>query len=328
MAAVAFFLIWSNIFPALGVLNRVTLWHTETTFEGLPTSLSITLADLGLALFYLGGALVLAKRLPALLNIILAEHFYVAPASRYTASTLISYGIVSTGFLLALATIGIQWSQLQWLVAALGVGIGFGLQEIVANFISGLIILFERPIRVGDIVTVGDTDGVVTKIRIRATTIRNFDRKELQVPNKEFINGRLLNWSLSDQVMRVVIPVGVAYGTDVEKAHALMREAAEEHPLVLKDPKPQLIFEAFGDDALTLVLRAFIEDIDKLPAIITDLHKAINSKFQEAGISIAFPQRDMHLDTREPLRVRLERPAMASPSPATDAAGSPSAQSG
>jgi potassium efflux system protein len=108
-----------------------------------------------------------------------------------------------------LNTIGAQWSQLQWLVAALGVGIGFGLQEIVTNFISGLIILFDRPVRVGDIVTVGDTDGVVTKIRIRATTIRNWDRKELLVPNKEFITGRLLNWSLSDQMTRVVIIVGV-----------------------------------------------------------------------------------------------------------------------
>ncbi len=180
-------------------------------------------------------------------------------------------------------------------------GIGFGLQEIVANFISGLIILFERPIRIGDRVTVGNTDGVVTRIRIRATTIRGDDRKELLVPNKEFITGRLLNWSLSDQVTRVMVTVGVAYGTDVEQAHALMREAAHEHAHVLDDP-----FEGFGDNSLTLILRAFIDSPDHRLATVTHLHKAIYAKFEQAGISIAFPQRDLHLDTREPLRVAIE----------------------
>jgi potassium efflux system protein len=185
------------------------------------------------------------------------------------------------------------------------VGIGFGLQEIVANFISGLIILFERPIRVGDVVTVGDTDGVVTKIRIRATTIRNGDRKELLVPNKEFITSRLLNWSLSDKVTRVMVTAGVAYGTDVERAHALLREAAEAHERVLADPKPVLSLAGFGDNSPTLILRAFIDDLDYRLATISDLHKAINRKFEQAGIVIAFPQRDLHLDTREPLRVRV-----------------------
>jgi len=219
---------------------------------------------------------------------------------------LSTYGIVVIGVLLFFNTIGAQWSQLQWLVAALGVGIGFGLQEIVANFISGLIILFERPIRVGDIVTVGDTDGVVTKIRIRATTIRNYDRKELLVPNKEFITGRLLNWSLSDQVTRIVIVVGVAYGTDVDKAHELMKEAAEENEQVLDDPHPIVSFEGFGDNSLTLLLRAFIDDLDYRVQTVTALHKAINRKFEDAGISIAFPQRDLHLDAKAPLRVSIE----------------------
>ena len=136
-----------------------------------------------------------------------------------------SYVIVGTGIVAALATLGLKWSQLQWLVAALGVGIGFGLQEIIANFISGLIILFERPIRVGDVVTVGDKDGTVTKIRIRATTILDFDGKELLVPNKEFITGRLLNWTLSDSNVRLVIPVGIAYGSDVEEALRILGES-------------------------------------------------------------------------------------------------------
>jgi potassium-dependent mechanosensitive channel len=313
IAAIGFYLIWSRVFPALGILDEVTLWHRTVTQNGGQQSLPITLADLGMALLYLIITAVLARRLPALLNMILARRLEIASASRYTITTLTNYVIIAIGTVLALNTIGAQWSQLQWLVAALGVGIGFGLQEIVANFVSGLIILFERPIRVGDIVTVGDTDGVVTKIRIRATTIRNWDRKELVVPNKEFITGRLLNWSLSDQVTRLMVTVGVAYGTDVEKAHALMREAAEEHARVLDEPKPILTFEGFGDNSLTLVLRAYIDDLDHRLATITDLHKAIYRKFRQAGISIAFPQRDLHLDTREPLRIKLDDANPSSP---------------
>jgi potassium efflux system protein len=305
-AALGFYLIWSPVFPALGILDEVTLWHFTTTVDGEQRSLPITLADLGLASLYLIGMVVLAKRLPALLNMILAHRLQVTAGSRYTITTLTTYGIIAIGTVLALNTIGAQWSQVQWLVAALGVGIGFGLQEIVANFISGLIILFERPIRIGDRVTVGNTDGVVTRIRIRATTIRGDDRKELLVPNKEFITGRLLNWSLSDQVTRVMVTVGVAYGTDVEQAHALMREAAHEHAHVLDDPKPVLSFEGFGDNSLTLILRAFIDSPDHRLATVTHLHKAIYAKFEQAGISIAFPQRDLHLDTREPLRVAIE----------------------
>ena len=306
IALLGLYLIWSAVFPALGILDEVTLWHQTTTLNGEERLLPITLSDLGLALIYLIAMTVLAKRLPALLDMILAQSLHVASGNRYTITTLTTYAIIAIGTVLALNTIGAQWSQLQWLVAALGVGIGFGLQEIVANFISGLIILFERPIRIGDIVTVGDTDGVVTKIRIRATTIRNWDRKELLVPNKEFITGRLLNWSLSDHVTRLMVVVGVAYGTDVERAHALMREAAQEHPLVLKDPKPVLTFEGLGDSSLTLILRAFIDDLDYRLATITDLHKAIYRKFQQEGICVAFQQRDLHLDSSEPLRVSIE----------------------
>jgi potassium efflux system protein len=230
----------------------------------------------------------------------------MSSGNRYTATTLTRYAIVAVGLWLVLSTLGVRWSQFQWLVAALGVGIGFGLQEIVANFISGLIMLFERPVRVGDIVTVGETDGVVTRIRIRATTIRGWDRKELLVPNKEFVTGRLLNWTLSDQVTRIMVVVGVAYGTDVDRALALMREAAEENERVLHEPGPLLTFEGFGDNALNLILRAYVGSIDHRLATITALHKAINDKFEEAGIVIALPQRDLHLDAAAPLRVQIE----------------------
>jgi len=202
-------------------------------------------------------------------------------------------------------TLGTDWSELQWLVAALGVGIGFGLQEIVANFISGIIVLFERPIRIGDVITVGDTDGVVTRIRSRATTIRNWDGKELLVPNKEFITGRLLNWSLSDQTTRVILSIGIAYGSDVRRAMQLLEEAARENENVLDDPPPSVIFEAFGDNSLAMALRCFVDSADLRYPTISALNVAINDKLEAAGIVVAFPQRDLHLDTTRPLQVEL-----------------------
>ncbi|HSO82105.1 mechanosensitive ion channel domain-containing protein [Thiocapsa sp.] len=313
LALVGLYAIWSPVFPALGILDEVTLWHTTGILDGEETALPVTLADLGLALVYLVAIGALAKRLPAMLEIILSERLHMTSSSRYTVTTLTNYLVVALGIVLALDAAGAQWSQLQWLVAAVGLGIGFGLQEIVANFVSGLIILFERPVRVGDVITVDGTDGVVTKIRIRATTIRGYDRKELLVPNKELITGRLLNWSLSDPVTRIMILVGVAYDTDVDLAHALMLEAAQENPRVLANPKPAMNLEGFGDNALTLSLRAYIEDIENRVAITSELNMAINRKFRDAGIAIAYPQRDLHLDTRGPLRVRLEEDGPTQP---------------
>jgi potassium-dependent mechanosensitive channel len=317
LALGALYAIWSPVFPALGVFDEVTLWHTTGSVDGEETALPVTLADLGLALLYMVAIVALVARLPSMLDVILAERLRMSSSSRYTLMTLTTYVIVAVGLVLALNRLGAQWSQLQWLVAALGVGIGFGLQEIVANFVSGVIILFERPVRVGDVVSIGGTDGVVTKIRIRATTIRGYDRKELLVPNKELITGRLLNWSLSDSVTRIMIAVGVAYDTDVDKAHALMQEAAAENPRVLATPKPSINFEGFGDNALTLTLRAYIDDIEQRLAINSELHKAINRKFREAGIVIAYPQRDLHLSTDGPLRVILDDSGQANPGDAS-----------
>ena len=184
-------------------------------------------------------------------------------------------------------------------------GIGFGLQEIVANFICGIILLFERPIRLGDVVTIGDTDGVVTKIQIRSTTIRNWDGKELLVPNKEFITGRLLNWTLSDPTTRIVIPIGIAYGSDVAQAIKLIQEAATEHQRVLDEPPTMVSFEGFGESSLTIVLRCFVGSMDYWRQTTSELHQSINNKLEAAGIVISFPQRDIHLNTSQPLDVRI-----------------------
>ena len=306
-ATVGLWFIWSGELPAFGLLNDVSLWHHVAVVSGQEQQVPITLADLGLAILIAVVTVVVAKSLPALLEIVLLQRLDVSAGSRYAVSNLSTYLIAAVGGLLAFNALGASWSQVQWLVAALSVGIGFGLQEIVANFISGLIILFERPIRVGDFVTVGDTDGVVTRIRIRATTIRNQDRKELLVPNKEFITGRLLNWSLSDPTIRILLSVGVAYGSDVRRAMALLIEAAEENQSVLAEPEPTVIFETFGDNALNLLLRCFVESVDLRFPTISELNQAIKDKFEQAGIVIAFPQRDVHLDTSGPLDVRIWR---------------------
>ena len=298
--------IWDEVLPALRIFENVSFWHHTLTVDGVEQRLPITLIDIGLAMIYGIATFVLAKQLPAVLEIILLQRTGMSSSGRYTLTTLVSYVISVVGIILVFSTLGAHWSQLQWLVAALGVGIGFGLQEIVANFISGIIILFERPVRVGDLVTIGDTRGIVAKIRIRATTIRTHDAQELLVPNKEFITGRLLNWSLTDQITRLLIPVGIAYGSDVDKAMQLMLEAAREDVNVIDDPAPSVIFESFGDNSLQIILRCFVCEIDKRVRTISALNQAVNKKFNEAGIVIAFPQRDLHIDSSKPLSVKVE----------------------
>lgn len=298
--------IWSGMLPAFGILSRVTLWELGGT-EGSPLE-TITLANLALAVILTALTVTASRHLPTVLEIGVLQHTNLDAGARFTIATLTRYLIVGTGIVLVFNHLGGRWGEIQWLVAALGVGVGFGLQEIVANFISGLIILFERPIRVGDIVTVGDTTGQVSRIRIRATTITNWDRQELLVPNKEFITGRLLNWSLSDPVNRITVPVGVAYGSDIPKALRVLAEVAAANSEVLKDPAPLVSFESFGDNTLGLVLRCYLPNLDHRLRTITELHSAINQRFAEERIEIAFPQSDVHLHSDQPLQVRLLRP--------------------
>lgn len=307
VGVVALWFIWSPILPAFSFLNEISLWSSMGIVDGVDKMIPVTLGDLILATIVIILTVIASRGLPALLEFILLQNKDTTVGGRYTATTLLRYTIIAIGTLSFFSIIGASWSKVQWLAAALSVGIGFGLQEIVANFISGLIILFERPIRVGDTVTVGTTTGVVTRIEIRATTITTRDRQELLVPNKEFITTQLLNWTLSDQTVRVLIPVGIAYGSDVEKAMKLLMESADEHNGILKSPEPSVNFVSFGDNALQLKLVAYLPSIEKRFDIITDLHKSINQKFNDADISIAFPQRDIHFDTSKPIDIRVQQ---------------------
>lgn len=301
-----FVFMWSDALPALSIFEKITLWHRQGIVEGVEALIPVTLADLALAIMILVMTILGAKRFPAIIELLMLQNNNISSGERYTATTLTNYAIYGIGFFVVFNILGADWNRFQWLFAALSVGIGFGLQEIVANFISGLIILFERPIRVGDHISVGQNEGVVSRIQIRATTITTYDRKELLVPNKEFITGQLVNLSLSDPIARIVIPLGVAYGSDVAKARQLMLEAAEENESVLKEPVSTVMFREFGDNSLNLELRCYIANVDHRVVIASEVNEAINEKFNAVGICIAFPQRDVHLDINQPIDIRLQ----------------------
>ena len=304
-ALTGLWLIWSNVLPALNFLENVQLWSYSSETEGLRKMIPVTLADLMIAVIVAIVTVVAAKNLPGLLEIILLNWFPMDYGARHAFTTIFNYAITAVGVVIALATIGLKWANLQWLIAALGVGLGFGLQEVVANFVCGLIVLFERPLKIGDTVTIGDITGTVTRIRIRATTIRDWDRKELIVPNKEFITGRLINWSLSDNTIRIRIPVGIAYGSDTGLAEKLLLKAAEASTLVLDNPEPQAVFLGFGDNSLNFELRVFINGINDWIPMLHKLNQTIDREFRKADVTISFPQHDVHLDQIGPLEVRV-----------------------
>lgn len=301
--------LWEPLLPALDALQRVTLWTTTTVLNGDDVLSPVTLNSIVIAFLIAAATIYTAGKLPALIELILRQRAGISASVGYTISTLLNYVILGAGFIIVLSALGLNWSKLQWLVAALGVGIGFGLQEIVANFISGLIILFERPIRVGDVVSIGDQDGTVARIRIRATTIMDWDGRELLVPNKEFITGRLLNWTLTDASTRIVINVGIAYGSDIEKALETLKQILKDHPRVLDDPSPSIIFKEFGDSTLNLAARGFIDSMENRIGVISELNQTVYKRFEEEGITIAFPQRDIHFDTENPIRVSIDHSA-------------------
>jgi potassium-dependent mechanosensitive channel len=299
--------IWAPVLPALKLAGGTPLWTYMTEVNGVKQSVPITLAHLVTALVAIGLTVAAARNLPGVLELLLLNRLSLDAGARYATSTLLRYAITAIGIITAFGALGLRWSGIQWLVAALSVGLGFGLQEIVANFVCGLIILFERPFRVGDVVTIGDQTGAVTRIQIRATTVTDWDRRELIVPNKEFITGKLINWSLSDPITRVVIPVGVAYGSDTQATEKLLLKIARENLMVLSQPEPSAFFLGFGDNSLNFELRVFVRGLDNRLPVTHHLHMAIEREFRKAGINIAFPQRDVHLDASGPLEVHLVR---------------------
>jgi small-conductance mechanosensitive channel len=215
---------------------------------------------------------------------------------RIAVGTILRYFVLTIGFIIILQTVGINLSSLTILLGALGVGIGFGLQNITNNFVSGLIILFERPIKVGDRIEVAGVIGSVVRISMRATTILTNDNISIIVPNSEFISSTVINWSHTDRNVRFNIPVGVSYNEDPEKVKKILLEVAADNPSVLKNPTSDVLFTEYGDSALMFNLRVWTSEyIDKPGVLKSDLYYEIFRRFSQAGIEIPFPQRDVHI---------------------------------
>ena len=299
LVVIGLWIIWAGIIPALSIFNDVVLWQYTASVNGQARLVPITLANLGLSLLIILLTIVSVRNVAGILEIALLQRLSPDAGLRYAISRVSRYLIVTVGIVAAFNAIGIGWSQVQWLVAAVGVGLGFGLQEIFANFVSGLIVLFERPIRVGDFVTIGDFSGTVSRIRMRATTLNDADNREVIVPNKIFITDRLVNWTLSDTITRLVIKVSIAYGSDLALAQKLMMEVAAANPLVMSDPAPTVFLVNFSECALDFEMRVFVREPVSRAPVASNLHVAIVEALKKNGIDIPFPQRDVRIVSLE-----------------------------
>lgn len=246
----------------------------------------------------------LAFLLSRFLRFLLEEDIYprvnLARGVPYAVSTMLHYAILLVGFFFAVAAMGIDMTKFTILAGAFGVGLGFGLQNIVNNFVSGLILLFERPVHVGDMIQVGSRDGRLRRIGMRASVIRTLEGSEVIVPNGQLISEEVLNWTLSDQQRRLEIPVGVAYGTDPERVIEILTNVGSKHPDIMTDPPPDALFLGFGDSALDFQLRAWTSNFKRWQNIKSELAVAINAALRDEGISIPFPQRDLHIKSVVP----------------------------
>lgn len=291
--------VWADLISVFSYLNNFTLYEYTSGTGAAASMVPISLGDLLGALVIVGITFALAGNLPGLLEVLVLSRLNLAQGSAYATTTLLSYIIVGVGIVSTLSTLGVSWDKLQWLVAALSVGLGFGMQEIFANFISGIMILFERPVRIGDTITIGNLSGTVSKIRIRATTITDFDRKDIIVPNKTFITGQLINWSLTDTVTRVTLKLGIDYGSDLDLVRDILLKGAHENPRVLKDPEPIVYFLNFGESSLDHELRMHVRDLGDRNPTLDELNRYINREFKAHDIKISVRQVEVFvMDTK------------------------------
>lgn len=296
---VIFYYVWSDLVTVVSYLRDITLWQQTSTTEAGVVTETISLFNLIVALIIVVITYILVRNIQGILEILLFSRVKLSQGTPYTITTLLTYILVAVGGAWAFSTLGMSWSKLQWLFAALSVGLGFGMQEIFANFVSGIILLFERPIRVGDTVTINDVTGTVAKIRIRAITMIDPDRKEVIVPNKSFVTGQVTNWALSNTVTRLVVSVGVAYGSDLDLVKRLLLQAAHEQPSVLKDPEPRALFLTFGASTLDHELRVYVGQVSERNDTLDALNRRVNELFAENNIDIAFNQLDIFIKNKD-----------------------------
>lgn len=296
VALLLLFWVWGIDEQALGTLEEIQLYSLRGTGDQFEF---VTAADLFWFVTYLAVMAWLLRYLPGIYEFAIFPRLKIDDGAKYAVLTISRYGIFIIGVILALSQIHLDLGRLGWLIAAIGVGLGFGLQEIISNFFSGIILLIERPIRIKDIVTIGDMTGEVRRINIRATTIRNFDYQEVVLPNKDLITRAVTNWTRGDTVNRLVIEIGAAYGSDVNLISQTLHDIAADDPNVLADPAPVVTFERHGDSALEFVLRVFLPSPSLRLETLDRLNKRINAAFQELNIEIPFPQRDIHIRSND-----------------------------
>ncbi len=297
IALVSVIALWSEIHSAFGFLENIRLWDVSSTINGIDSVQAITMGSLLIAILMMTVTAQLVRNLPALLELAILQHLDLTPGTGYAISTITKYLLILFGTLLSFSMLGIEWAKFQWLVAALGLGLGFGLQEIFANFVSGLIILFEKPVRIGDTVTIRDLTGSVTKINTRATTISDWDRKEIIVPNKAFITEQFINWSLSDAITRVVLTVPAPAETNSEEVTDVLLTAARRCKLVLETPSPEVYLVDIQQGIQIFELRIYAADMDHRMPLRHEIHQLILAGYREHGITLPFPPFQARLDT-------------------------------
>jgi small-conductance mechanosensitive channel len=297
IALVSVIFLWSEIHSAFGFLENIHLWNVSSTVQGIEVIQPITLGAVLIAILVLIITTQLVRNLPALLELALLQHLDLTPGTGYAMLAITKYVLMFFGGLTGFSLLGIEWVKLQWLVAALGVGLGFGLQEIFANFISGLIILFEKPIRIGDTVTIRNLTGSVTKINTRATTIADWDRKEIIVPNKAFITEQFINWSLSDSVTRVVLTVPAPAEANSDEVVGILMSAARRCSLVLETPEPEVYLVDLQQGIQIFELRMHAAEMAHRMPLRHEIHQLILAGFREHGITLPFPPFQVRMET-------------------------------
>jgi small-conductance mechanosensitive channel len=296
LAQVGLFILWLSIAARGFGIQRALLGGLASMLGTDLTigTVAISLGDILAFAIVLWLSLILARGIRLLLEEDVLQSVSLPRGVPAAISTLVYYAAVFIGFLMAAAAAGFDLSRFTLLAGAFGVGLGFGLQNVVNNFVSGLILIFERPIQVGDTVEVGGIQGQVQRIGIRASTVRTWSGAEVIVPNGDLISQQVTNWTLSDRLRRMEIAVGVKYGTDPQRVIDLLTATVIQHPEVLPDPAANAIFQGFGQSSLDFVVRAWTTSVD-WRIVASDLTVAVNSALKEAGIEIPFPQRDLHL---------------------------------
>ena len=292
---------WSDLAGVLTYLDHIYLWESIKIVDGQTISSTLSLGDVLLAIVIVIVSVVLNHNLPLLIErLFMIRKGVEAKSTSYTIKLITSYTITTLGVIFAASALGISWDNLQWLVAALSVGLGFGLQEIFGNFVSGIIILFERQLRVGDIVTLSNLSGTVSRIRIRATTITSFDNKEVVIPNKQFITSAVTNWSLSNTVTKLEFAIGVAYDADTNKAKDILRGIIRRCRDLNRDKKPLVFIKSLDASAVTIMCEVFVNEIGKRKAVYDYLSTEALRLFRDHNIEIPFDQLDVtirNLDT-------------------------------